>query len=179
MKKIALLSGMLLLCAPAGLRAQDEAGKQGPCKADYEKLCKDVKPGQGRILQCMKEHQADLSKGCRERLAKAKEKLKQAKAGFDNACGGDVKSFCGDAQDGRGAVMKCLRQHRKDMSDGCKSFLKEKRRQRKDRRARRAERKGGDQGQGARQGGDQGGGPSDGAQGQSSDSGQEDSGSQE
>ena len=39
------------------------------CKADYKKLCKDVKPGQGRIIQCLNSKQAELSQGCKDALA--------------------------------------------------------------------------------------------------------------
>lgn len=38
------------------------------CKADYKKLCKDVKPGEGRILKCLKENEAQLSEGCKAAL---------------------------------------------------------------------------------------------------------------
>jgi hypothetical protein len=34
------------------------------CHGDVQKLCKDVKPGEGRILECLKQHQAELSQGC-------------------------------------------------------------------------------------------------------------------
>lgn len=39
------------------------------CKADYKKLCKEVKPGQGRIIQCLKSKEAELSGACKEALA--------------------------------------------------------------------------------------------------------------
>ena len=35
------------------------------CKTDAEKLCKSVQPGGGRILGCLKQHQAELSPGCK------------------------------------------------------------------------------------------------------------------
>ena len=34
------------------------------CRGDAQKLCKDVKPGEGRILECLKQHQGELSPGC-------------------------------------------------------------------------------------------------------------------
>jgi len=40
------------------------------CKGDVLKYCKDVKPGQGRIIGCLKEHEAELSEDCRSALKK-------------------------------------------------------------------------------------------------------------
>ena len=34
------------------------------CRGDAQKLCKGVQPGEGRIVQCLKSHQQDLSQGC-------------------------------------------------------------------------------------------------------------------
>jgi cysteine rich repeat protein len=38
------------------------------CRADAEKFCKDVKPGEGRIAQCLKQHQGELSRECAARM---------------------------------------------------------------------------------------------------------------
>lgn len=35
------------------------------CKTDAEKFCKGVAPGQGRILRCLKENEAQLSPDCK------------------------------------------------------------------------------------------------------------------
>lgn len=38
------------------------------CKDDATKLCKAVKPGGGRILQCLKQHENELSAACKEKM---------------------------------------------------------------------------------------------------------------
>lgn len=38
-------------------------------EADYKKLCPDVRSGGGRIVRCLKEHEADLSAPCRQVVA--------------------------------------------------------------------------------------------------------------
>ena len=36
------------------------------CEADAKRMCAGVKPGGGRLLQCLHEHDADLTPVCRE-----------------------------------------------------------------------------------------------------------------
>lgn len=36
------------------------------CKNDVEKFCKDVEPGKGRIMSCLKQNEDKLSHSCRE-----------------------------------------------------------------------------------------------------------------
>jgi Cysteine rich repeat len=43
------------------------------CRADVERLCKDVDPGHGHIRECLKAHQAELSEGCKAAIAEARE----------------------------------------------------------------------------------------------------------
>jgi hypothetical protein len=35
------------------------------CRADDTKFCKDVKRGGGRIINCLKQHEAELSQACK------------------------------------------------------------------------------------------------------------------
>jgi hypothetical protein len=38
------------------------------CSGDAQKFRKDVKAGEGRIAQCLKEHQSELSRECANKL---------------------------------------------------------------------------------------------------------------
>lgn len=91
------------------------AGAEGgrACKEDIEKFCKDVKEGGGRIVKCLKEHEAQLSEGCRGKGRQVKE--------AHEACKGDVEKFCKDVKPGGGAIIKCLGEHKNDLSEGCKA----------------------------------------------------------
>jgi len=42
------------------------------CKEDLEKNCKDIQPGGGRIIKCLKEKEASLSEGCKAFLKEAR-----------------------------------------------------------------------------------------------------------
>ena len=44
------------------------------CQADVDKFCKGIQPGEGRILKCLKDHQAELSPSCREEMAEVGKK---------------------------------------------------------------------------------------------------------
>jgi hypothetical protein len=41
------------------------------CKADVKQFCADVRRGKGAIADCMKDHAADLSDGCKDAMVKA------------------------------------------------------------------------------------------------------------
>lgn len=46
------------------------------CKPDIQRLCKNVKPGEGRVLGCLKAHGKEISVGCAQALKKMQDKAK-------------------------------------------------------------------------------------------------------
>ena len=62
------------------------------CQADVQKFCGDVKPGGGRIKECMMQHKDDLSPGCRDALGAAHAHRQAAKSnGAQSDTGNDSK----------------------------------------------------------------------------------------
>jgi hypothetical protein len=54
-------------CAELVRGAQEKvADFEKACGQDARRLCKGIKPGQGRILACLKSKEAELSPGCKE-----------------------------------------------------------------------------------------------------------------
>ena len=43
----------VVFCFVSSLSYAQEINAKGACNADIEKFCKDVQPGQGRIVKCM------------------------------------------------------------------------------------------------------------------------------
>jgi hypothetical protein len=53
---------------------------QEACAEDINKFCRDIQPGEGRILKCLREHSAEISSGCTEKIEGAKKMIPAGKA---------------------------------------------------------------------------------------------------
>ncbi|WAC72677.1 cysteine rich repeat-containing protein [Roseateles sp. SL47] len=91
--------------APAGGPMAKQAAQA--CRTDFKKFCDGVKPGEGRGLACLKEHQAELSENCKAAMSQAKDCAAQAR----ERCGAEG----GDADKRRA----CLKEHGSELSQ-CK-----------------------------------------------------------
>lgn len=109
----------------ASLYAEGEAMERGsgPCKADREKFCRGVEPGQGRIWKCLKEHQGELAAECSAAMEQGKAKMRERVQQAHSACKDDVAKFCGEIEGGGGRILHCLKQNEASLSAGCKSGL--------------------------------------------------------
>lgn len=67
----AIVLSLSLLAGAQPAAAFDQAAI-GYCKSDIQRLCPDVQPGGGRILQCLKSHKQEMTVGCAQGLAKLK-----------------------------------------------------------------------------------------------------------
>jgi hypothetical protein len=126
MKGSAMLKQMLMVFAAAMLSigvaaAADIPAAKGPCADDVAKYCKDVKPGDGRIARCLKENEKQLSPACKSSIEDTKKRVKEA----HQACEADAQKFCKDVKPGQGRIVKCLREHEKELSAACKAKMAE------------------------------------------------------
>ena len=85
------------------------------CAADIKAQCADVKPGGGKLKDCVKAHFSDLSVDCQVAIVRA--------AAVGRACKADVKQFCADVKPVKGAIADCMKSHTADISDGCKDAM--------------------------------------------------------
>lgn len=110
-RMIAVGLGVLLstLCGASLSFAKSEI-----CRPEMDKFCKDVAPGEGRILKCLQAHDADLSDACRAYVNTASQYV---------ACLDDVLRLCPKVQPGGARAMQCLRAHQGDISTECKREL--------------------------------------------------------
>jgi hypothetical protein len=80
------------------------------CRPDFSKLCSGVKPGGGRIAECLKLHEAELAPACKAALDKIGD------------CGQEVRKICGAASgQGQGAVRECVKTHASEFSATCRA----------------------------------------------------------
>jgi hypothetical protein len=93
-----------------------------PCKADYEKFCKDVKPGEGAVLKCMKTHETELSAPCKAKGEWIKAKVRERARDIHEACGAELKQYC-SSEKGPRQKLNCLRSHEANLSPECASSL--------------------------------------------------------
>ena len=104
--------------APAAPKAEKPKLSTGACKDEVQKFCKDAE--KGKIGDCLKQHEADLSDGCKAGMKdRAERKHKEAREKVKDACKGDVEKLCKDSE--KGKVGECLKQHKDELSDDCKA----------------------------------------------------------
>ncbi len=116
MKRHVLMAAIALVVGWWGL-ASTVSAQQGPCADDVKKFCKDVKPGGGRIIRCLEEHQSELSDGCKKHAETQKAQMQS----HGGPCKADVEKFCKDVKRGGGRIAKCLEGHESELSAECKA----------------------------------------------------------
>jgi hypothetical protein len=99
--------------------AMAAAAGQAACQEDSAKFCKDVAPGGGRLIRCLKTHESELSAACRESMAAARARVQ----GAHETCADDVQKFCGGVHPGGGRVIACLKQNENELSPECREKL--------------------------------------------------------
>ena len=104
----------LLLLAPVGAMAQQGAARQA-CAADIKQVCDEVKPGDGRLKACVKEHFGQLSASCQTALI--------ANVTITKSCKADAEQKCPGIEPGGGRIQTCMKDHFTELTEHCKESL--------------------------------------------------------
>ena len=116
-KSLGIGAILLMLGTPAIAQQRAIAALKKACGGDIKTLCQDVKPGGGRIKDCIKSHFGDLKEGCQAEVTKVATAAK--------ACVEDFKKNCPGVKPRRGRIEACMKEHVADLSDACKDLLSE------------------------------------------------------
>jgi hypothetical protein len=110
--------------------ANGSAADKNPCSEDIAKFCKNVKPDRRSIMECLEEHESELSGACKDYEAtmegsrvESREQIRQYRA-FLQACKGDVSKFCKNVNPASGGIEKCLNEHQNELSTPCSESMK-------------------------------------------------------
>ncbi len=98
------------------------------CKVELETYCKNVTPGEGRILACLFAYQDKLSGKCEYALYDASMQLERAVAALGyvaNECADDLDKHCSGVAAGEGRLLDCIEKNDKQVSSRCKDAMKE------------------------------------------------------
>ena len=98
------------------------------CEKELTSYCKDVTPGEGRILACLYAHSDKLTGQCEYALYDAAVQLERFVAALTylaNECDADMDKFCAEVAIGEGRVLKCLDDNAEKISARCTQALKD------------------------------------------------------
>ncbi len=98
------------------------------CQKELETYCKDVTPGEGRLLACLYTHEDKLSNRCEYALYDSAVQLQRAVAALThlaNECRADLKAYCSDIKPGEGRLMQCIDKNKEKISNSCKQAIKD------------------------------------------------------
>ena len=93
------------------------AGRDQVCAEDARKFCSSVRPGGGRMYQCLSGHDAELAPACREQMSAAKARWDK----FMQACKGDIEKACKTIPPGQGRMFSCLKGREADLTPECRA----------------------------------------------------------
>ena len=114
-------------CAPAQQKGLADMVADG-CKAEIGFYCKNVTPGEARVVACLYAHEDKLSNRCEYAIYDAATQLQRAVNALAYAaseCRDDLKAYCSDIAPGEGRLVQCLDKNKDKISARCKQAQKD------------------------------------------------------
>jgi hypothetical protein len=122
------LAGILLFVTPGMAQQTLIDTVANGCRGEIEKYCKDVTPGEGRVLACLYAHEDKLSGRCEYALYDAAAQLERAVEALTyvvNECSSDLQKYCRGVKAGEGRLLECLQKNDAKVSSRCKQARKD------------------------------------------------------
>jgi hypothetical protein len=115
MKLLDLCFGFLVVAAAAVTCSSAALAQASPlasaCRADVSAHCAGTRPGAGRIAACLKQHEAQLSPGCK------------AQIGVIGECSQQAQKVCGPDVSTPGVMRDCFKARSGEFSTSCRSLM--------------------------------------------------------
>jgi hypothetical protein len=111
--------GLGLFCVLVAIFCLPAFAQGRVCAADVAKFCQGAEGGHGKLMQCLREHQSELSSPCQARVQAMETRMRE----MTGACQSDVWQFCTGVNPGAGRLAQCLKQHESELSSTCKAEL--------------------------------------------------------
>ena len=110
---IGLVYLILAASAPAQVRT--------PCSETIDKFCKDVIPGNGRIMKCLNDHREDQSIACKDWVEDQQKSARDLMA----VCPEEIAKLCRATQPDAVSIYYCLLDNYSALLQDCRSKLGE------------------------------------------------------
>jgi hypothetical protein len=138
MKKPLLMVVVIILCMALqacaskdplqeGLEGAVDTLAQG-CQKELSTYCKDVTPGEGRILSCLYAFADKLSPRCEYAVYDSINQLDRTLTNLSYAvseCRDDLRTYCAEIKPGEGRLLDCIKDNEAKVSSRCKQAMKD------------------------------------------------------
>ena len=98
------------------------------CRAELTTYCKDVTPGEGRVLACLYAFGDKLSPRCEYAVYDSMGQLNRTLINLSyaiNECSKDMETYCSNIKPGEGRLLDCLKRNEDKVSSRCNTALKD------------------------------------------------------
>jgi hypothetical protein len=99
---------------------------QAACKTDIQRRCKNVTPGEGRILYCILAYGDKLTPTCAGTMIEVGRDISMAMndaARTADACYDDIEKLCPNVPEGEGRIAQCLIDNKPKLASACAGEL--------------------------------------------------------
>ena len=113
------------------LRAKAEAvvtELKSACAVDFKKHCGNVTAGEAHIVFCVLANEDQISDECTDAVLGVAERIETNMSRLvrtAQACESDINKSCNAVRAGGGRLLKCIRDHRDELSTACSSAINE------------------------------------------------------
>lgn len=128
LKTFALLASLLAFSLPATAVEDLVESVATGCEQELSSFCKDVTPGEGRILACLYAHADKVSSRCEYAVYDAAAQLERAVSALTfvaNECDEDIDKICASVEQGEGRILTCLKKNEDKVTKRCNQAMKD------------------------------------------------------